>query len=296
MDLERLNAFLAVASEGSFSGAARKIFKTQPAVSQSVAALERELGQRLLVRGGGRVELTQAGELLFGFARRALHILGRGKAELEALKGLQTGKLTIGASDTTACYIMPPWLRAFRRRYPGVEIVLSNRTSPAVARQVLGHEVDFGIVTLPVQHPRLQVEEIAVREDVLICPPNHPLARRKRVRLAEMQPYSFILLDRGSSTRRFIDEQFDRAGISPKPAMEVAGIEVMKKLVELGFGLSIVPYVAVREEVSRKTLRAVSIFRKSEARKLGVIHLKREPPSPAARAFLEVMRGSAGKK
>jgi len=289
MDFERLAAFKAVAAEGSFSRAAQKLYKTQPAVSQAIGALEEELGERLFVRLGRSIEITQAGEVLLRHVQEAFGALDEGRKRIDALRGLREGLLTIGSSDTTACYILPGALRKFRRKYPGIEIVISNRTSPVILGQVLAHEADLGIVTLPIDEARVNVTELAVREDVVICSPRHPFAGRKRLRIRDLAGQPLLLLDRGSSTRHFIDSRLAQAGVTPQVAMELGSIEVIKKMVELDFGISIVPHVAVRVEVERGTLCSVGTFGKAEARRLGAIYLKRGYLPLAAQEFLAVL-------
>ena len=290
MDLERLSAFRAVAEERSFSRAAGRVYKTQPAVSQAVALLEKELGTPLFVRLGRTVELTQAGEVLLEHARQAFGTLDHARARIEALAGLRAGRLSIGTSDTTACYILPAALRVFRESYPGIEIVLSNRPSPATLEQVLSHEVDIGIITLPIDEPRVVVKELFVREDVVICSPRHALAARRRLRIGELGRHPMLLLDKGSNTRSFIDERLARAGVRPQIAMELGSIDVIKRLVQLDFGISIVPRVAVEDEVRRGELCAVGVFSAKEARRLGVIHLSRGHLALAAQEFLRMLK------
>lgn len=288
LDFERLKAFRAVALERSFSRGAKRIFRTQPAVSQSVGMLEKQIGQRLFDRMGRRVELTPAGEMLLTHVQQAFGALEEAQAQLDALGGLRRGALRLGASDTTTCYLLPPVLREFRRRYPGIEIVISNRPSPAVLQQVLARDVDLGLVTLPLRHPGIVVREAAEREDVLICAPGHPLSRRRRASLEDAARYPMILLDRGSNTRSFIDARFHAAGVTPQIAMELASIEAIQRLVQLDLGLSIVPLAAVEEEVRKGRLCALRVFRAEERRKLGFIYGKSVALPAAAREFLRL--------
>ncbi len=289
MEFERLADFVAVASEKSFSKAAAKRYKTQPAVSQSIALLEKAVGQPLFLRLRRRVELTQAGEVLLQHARSAFAALEEAKAEISGLESLEAGVVRIGASDTTTCYVLPRVLKRFRTRYPGIEIVISNRTSPVVVRQVVAGEVELGIVTLPASHPLLEVSELISREDVLICPPGHALGHRKRVTLKEVAAFPLLLLDKGSATRAFIDRQFQSAHLPQTIAMELGSIEVIKTMVQLGFGVSIVPLAAVRAEVKRNEICAVRVFSAKETRKLGAVYMRGRYLSPAARAFLEML-------
>jgi len=288
LDLERLNAFRAVAAEKSFSRGARRIFRTQPAVSQTIASLERQVGQRLFERLGRTVELTAAGKALFDRVEQAFRILAEGEAALEGLGELKHGTLRIGASDTTTCYVLPPILQRFRQQYPGVEIFITNRPSPLILQQVLARDVDLGIVTLPIRNAGIVVREALVREDVAICPPSHPLANSRRLRPADLSPFPLLLLDRGSSTRAFVDAQFRAARIEPKVAMELASIEAIKVLVRLGLGVSIIPRVAVQGEVARGELCALPLFPNSDRRRLGFIHAKSVSLSPAAGEFLNI--------
>lgn len=289
MDFERLNAFQAVAREKSFSKAAQKLFKTQPAISQAIRSLEEELGERLFLRLGRTIQMTPAGQVLFEHVQQAFEALEQGRARIEALRGLREGLLTLGTSDTTACYILPPVLQRFRRCYPGIELVIFNRPSPVVLQQVVSREVDLGVVTLPVQHPKVAVQELLIREDVVICSPRHALYGRASMELKELEDYPLLLLDRGSNTRSFIDRRLAEAGVTPNLAMELGSIEVIKKLVQLDFGVSMVPYVAVRSEIERGVLGAIRVFDDQEARRLGVIYLRGGYLSLAARTFLTML-------
>jgi len=296
LDSERLAAFRAVARRGGFSRAAAALHKTQPAISQAVRALEEDVGEELLVRLGRGVRLTAAGAILLEHVEESFAALDRARARLAARRDLEAGELALGTSDTNACYVLPPVLEAFRKRYPGVELRLSNRPSAATEAQVLAHEVDLGFVTLPAQREGLDVERMVTREDVAIFAPDHPLARRKRIRFHELLRHPLLLLDRGARTRAFLDEQIVRAAAvaSVRPpirvAMELASIEVVKRLVALGFGVSVVPRIAVAAELAAGTLCAAGVFPRAQARSLGVVTRRNARLSLAGQAFLAIMR------
>src|SRR5947207_9051919 len=166
LDSDRLRAFLAVARAHNFSRAARRLGKTQPSVSQAVARLERDLGQPLFVREGRTTRLAPAGRLLLGHAERIFDEMERARAALAGLQELRQGELVVGTSDTLAYYLLPPVFAAFRARYPGVELRLDNRPSPATAAQVADRSVDLGIVSLPLPpDPRLVFEPLVPQED-----------------------------------------------------------------------------------------------------------------------------------
>ena len=290
LDSERLRVFQAVAREGGFSRAASRLHRTQPAVSQAIRALEEDVGEPLFVRLGRGVRLTPAGEVLLEHTDRSFAVLDAARERLQALQSLEAGSLVIGTSDTNACYLLPPVLGDFRKRYPGVELRISNRPSPVTEQQVLAREVDLGFVTLPVASDRLTAIDLAAREDVAILPPDHPLASRKRVRVEDLRDEPWLLLDRGSRTRSWLDERLAGSRGRGRIAMELASIEAIKRLVALGFGVSVVPRISVVAEVASGELACASIFPLREARRVGVVHLRGAPLARAAAAFLAIAR------
>jgi len=290
ISVEQLTAFRAVAEEESFTRAAEKVFRTQPAISQAIRSLEEELGERLFTREGRKSSLTQAGRIFLEHVEEAFETLEQGKLRIDALKDLQEGELTISTSDTTAYYILPDVLKEFRDQYPGVDVRIHCKPSPISAEQVMNREADIGIVTLPIENPKLSSEPLILREDVAICSPSHELVRRKRISFQELAEYPLLLLDRGSNTRTYINQRFSEAGIKPKVIMELGSIEVIKKLVQLKFGISIVPLIALHQEVEQGTLKAMRIFKKSECRSLGIIYPEKGIHSLAARIFVEMLR------
>lgn len=290
MNIEQLYAFRAVAETRSFTGAAERLFRTQPAVSQAVRSLEEEVGEKLFTRHGRISTLTQAGHILLEHVEEAFEALEKGRLRIDALKDLRGGSLTISTSDTTAYYILPEVLMNFRKRYPGVDVRIHCRPSPLSAGQVVSNEADIGIVTLPIHDSKLASERLILREDVAICAPGHDLAGHRRAAFHTLVKYPLLLLDRGSNTRTYIDRRFHEAGLSPKIVMELGSIEVIKKLVQLDFGVSIVPLIALQDELQKQSLRAIRIFRKAECRELGVIYPVKGVSSLAARVFMEMLR------
>ncbi len=292
MELERLNAFLAVAREKTFTRAAETLFRTQPAVSQSIRLLEEDLGEPLFLRLGRSAVLTEAGQILLEHVNQAFDAFDQGRIRIQALKELREGRLSISASDTTTCFILPDILRLFRDRYPGIELRILNRPSPEAARQVADRETDIGIVTLPIDHPKLKTEAIVAREDVAICAPSHSLASRSRIAFRDLLSYPLLLLDQGSNTRRFFDTKLAETGLVPDITMELGSIEVIKKMVEMDFGVSIVPHIAVVSEVSQGKLGVLHLFGKTECRQLGFVYPSKGVLPLAARVFMKLMKAS----
>jgi DNA-binding transcriptional LysR family regulator len=295
LDSDRLLAFATVAREGGFSRAARVLGKTQSAVSQAVIQLERDVGSALFVRDGRATRLTRAGEELLQRAERVFSEMEAARRTISALGELRTGALCIGTSDTLACHLLPPVFRAFRMRFPGIELKLENRPSPETLQAVRERRVDLGVVVLPLAEvdgsraiaDKVDVVSLVPHVDTVICLPAHRLARRKTVRARDLADESLLLLDRTTGTRAHIDTAFERARIRPRVTMEMGSVEVLKRLVELGFGVSIVPAMAVRNEVQRGTLAAVGFSSGGPKRRVGVITPRNASLSPATAAFVE---------
>jgi DNA-binding transcriptional LysR family regulator len=291
LDTERLRTFLAVARARNFSRAARRLGKTQPSVSQAVARLERDVGQPLFVREGRVTHLAPAGRLLVEHAERIFEEMDRAQARLSGLHELRAGDLVVGASDTLAYYLLPPVLATFRSRHPGIELRLDNRPSPATLAALRGAErpVDVGVVTLPLPGAELvRREPLVPARDVLICPPGHPLARRRRVHVRQLAGEPLVLLDRTTGARPALDAAFARSGFRPRVTMEMSSVEVLKRLVELGFGLSVVPALAVEREVHAGTLVALPLGGLLVTRSIALV--LPAAPAPAATAFARIAR------
>jgi DNA-binding transcriptional LysR family regulator len=203
-----------------------------------------------------------------------------------------TGSVSVGTSDTWATHLLPPVFAAFRRAHPNVELRLDNRPSPAIAEKVAARELDLGVVSLPL--PRgsgavdalLQVPLLAQR-DVVIAPPTHPLAKKQRVKLADLARHPLVLLDRTTASRAWLERLFAAHAVAPRVAMEMSSLEVLKRLVELDFGVSVVPELAVEDEVRAGRLVARPLAG-VERRMVGLLL----PPTPgrAAEAFAALAR------
>lgn len=291
---ERLHALVEVARHEGFSRAARALGRTQSSLSQLVLALEEDVGAALLVREGRRTRPTEAGRVLLVHAERVLAELARARAEIDALGDLTRGRLVLGTTDTLSMYVLPPALAELRKRHPGIELVLDHRPSPEIARRVAEGTVDLGIVTLPLPGRApddVRTEPLAPLEDVLVCPAGHALARKKeRVTAAEIAKEPLLLLDRTTASRAAFDAFLEARGVSAHVAMEMASVEVLLRLVELGFGVTVVPEVAARDAKGRgRALQAVPVAG-LRPRQVGLVTATVGPLSPAARAFADIVR------
>ena len=295
LDADRLLAFTTVARERGFSRAARVLGKTQSAVSQAVIQLERDVGAALFVRGGRATLLTDAGVALLQHTDRIFSEMNAARDHIASLGELKTGTLVVGTSDTLACHFLPPVFRAFRAKYPGIDLRLENRSSPATAHAVAERRVDVGVVVLPLpegqggprgQQDRVVVTPLVAHVDAVICQPSHPLALRKRAKPRDLENEPLLLLDRSTGSRAYVETAFEHAGVRPHVTMETGSVEVLKRLVELGFGVSIVPEMAVRAEVSQGALGMVEFSSGEPKRQIGLMTLATEALGRAAEAFV----------
>lgn len=289
---DRLRLFDAVVRFGGFSAAARALEVTQSSVSQSLAALEREVGQPLFDRSSRKLRLTEAGFVLHAHARGVLDSLEQASAALQRLEVVVTGRLALGATDTLATHLLPPVFAAFRKEHPGVELHLDNRTSPAIAEKVAARELDLGVVSLPLPRVSAGVEALTqvplvAQRDVVIVPRGHELASRKTVRLSDVAKFPLVLLDGTTASRAWLERHFALAKLRPRVAMEMSSLEVLKRLVELDFGISVVPELAVVDEVKAKRLVAIPLSG-AERRMVGL--LLPRVPTRAASAFAKLAR------
>lgn len=296
MDLYQLRGFYEIARERSFTRAADKLFLTQPAISLQIKALEGELGQLLFDRQRREISLTAAGEVLYDHVRQIFAHLDEARSEIAALREELGGRLVIGTSDTNCTYILPGLLEEYCQRYPRVELDIRNRMSLEIASLVAADEVDIGLVTLPVRHRDVCERVLFQRREVLVCRPDHPLGKRKRVRLDAMIEFPLLALQRGSTSRQLLDAALAERQLQPQIAMELGSIEVLKRFVEIGLGIAIVPRVAIDVEVERGSLCAVRVDG-LRAGQVGTIERRHRRPSAAAAAFIELIQAQlAGKK
>lgn len=286
---DRLRLFDAVLRLGGFSAAARALGLTQSSVSQSIAALEADVGQPLFDRSSRKLSLTEAGQALKGQVAGVLDALEQTRAALQQLDQVLTGTLLLGATDTLATHVLPPVFAAFRKGHPGVELRLDNRPSPAIAEKVAARELDLGVVSLPLPHGSTAVQALTQvplveQRDVVIVPRGHALAKRSKVRLLDLAKFPLVLLDRTTASRAWLERHFAVEKLTPRVAMEMSSLEVLKRLVELGFGISVVPELAVRAEKKLVALQLIG----AERRMVGLVMPR--VPTRVAVAFAAISR------
>lgn len=293
MDLKVLEAFCRIVELRSFSRAAEAVSLTQPTVSAHIKTLEAEVGLALFDRAGRRVAPTRAGELFYGYARRILTIRDEARRALREHKGGLSGHLTVAGSSIPAAYLLPVLVAAFKRKHPAVTLTLAGGDSRSVARGVMEGRFELGAVGGRFEEGRLAFERFAADELVLVVPARHAWAARTTVRPVELMREPLIVRERGSGTRKALEDALARRGLDPGSlavAMEVASNEAIRQAVKAGAGLAVVSRRAVADDIRYGQLAALRVQGVRLARDFYLVTHRSRPRSPLADAFLAFLR------
>lgn len=298
MDLHQLQAFEAVARERSFTRAAESLFLTQPAVTRQIAALEAELRTRLFDRLGRSVQLTASGEALHRYAEAIVRLTREAEQAVAEIGTGAAGRLSVGASSTLATYVLPPLLRAFRETHPNVELGIHTGVSADVLDMVRAGRVDVGLVTSgeSIRDPLLVPTVLADYETRVVVPPGHALVQSDRaatLRATDLAagPLMLILMETGTNLRAYVDGLLSAAGVTNAPVtMELDNVEAIKRMIEAGLGISLLPEVSVRAEVAGGRLVALSLSDVPRASRRMALVVRQNKYVPAAlRSFMDLL-------
>jgi DNA-binding transcriptional LysR family regulator len=290
MYIDMFKVFCDLAETGSFSKAATLNGITQSAVSQQVRAVEDKFQVRLVERGRRNFALTAEGTAFLDASREILEVYDNLDHRLHELRNVVAGELRIASIYSIGLHELPPFLKDFREKYPGVELHVEYRRSQQIYTQVANGDVDFGLVAFPAKRIGLQAEIFSEDELVVICHPNHALAGRKEIALRELNGEKFIAFEPDLPTRKVIDKHLRDESVEIEHAMEFDNIETVKRAVEIESGVSIVPGNTVRREVEDGVLHAISIEGPRLSRPLGVLTKRNRTRSPAHKEFVEALK------
>jgi DNA-binding transcriptional LysR family regulator len=294
-ELPHLATFARAAERGSFTEAAADLGVTQAAVSQRIAALERELRASLFHRRAGRIALSEAGEQLYELARKILDLHEEARRSLGGFHPSISGELPIAASSVPAECYLPALLSAFREKFPEVHVRASVGDSRSVIEEVTKGRATLGLVGQRAERSSLVSEPIGTDTLVLILAPGHPLARRKSISLEVLAREPLIIREPGSGTRCALKKGLEQAGSSLDAmtiSLEMGSNAAIKDAVRRGLGVSFVSRSTVERELSAGELASARVRGLALTRDLFAVHHRRRPLSPAASAFLRFLKAN----
>ena len=295
MHIETLKIFCELVETGSFSRAAERNFVTQSAVSQQVRALETRFKRKLLerVRGQRELRLTKEGEAFYQESRGVLAAYTRLEERMRSLSGTVSGTVHVATVYSIGLHELPPAIRRFMELYPEAKIDLEYSRTTSIVRDVLAGTVELGVVAYPKKKSGLKIVPVGGDRLVLICPPGHPLAGRKKVSARELDGQAFVLFERDIPTRQATDRILRAHGVAVRRVAEFDNIETIKRAVEVGFGLAVVPRPSVLDEQRSGQLAVVALAEPEWTRAVGIIHRTDRTLGAAARKFIELLKAQS---
>ncbi|HOL84555.1 MAG TPA: LysR family transcriptional regulator [Thermoclostridium caenicola] len=287
LDLYRI--FAEVARCRSFSGAAKALFMTQPAVSLAVMNLEKELGTRLFIRTPKGVSLTNEGKLLYEYISSAMNLVRMGEAKVAESCGLESGELKIGVGDTVSKYFLLPHLEEFHRNYPNIKLRVINRTTPELCAMVKAGEVDLAICNLPIRDPSLSVRVCGTIHDIFVCGEKYREACRGIRRLEQIVELPLILLETKSNSRQYVERFMLSRGIKLQPEIELGSHDLLLEFARFNFGIACVIEEFSQDYLQNGLLWKIELEETIPERAIGFCTLKSVPLSPSSARFVEIV-------
>jgi DNA-binding transcriptional LysR family regulator len=290
MELHPLRVFLTVAMEKSFSRAAEKLLRTQPAISLSIQRLEVELGERLIDRSAKDLLLTDAGKVVLDYARRFENLQGELENSLAEMRDKSAGRLTIGANESSTLYLLDH-IERYRRQFPKIKVQIRRSLSSKIPAELIDGDLELGILTYDPEDERL-VSKVIYRDHLaFIVSPKHRLAAQGEVSISELSDEQFIAHNVVSPYRAVVLREFQRHKVPLHMDLEMPTIEAIRKMVQRNEGVAFLPRMCVDEEIRQGILHEVKVKEMDVDRKIRLVYPARRVLSHAAQAFLEVVGG-----
>ncbi|MBA3713559.1 MAG: LysR family transcriptional regulator [Pyrinomonadaceae bacterium] len=289
MNNRDLKIFLAVAERLNYTRAGEDVHLSQSGVSVRVRELERELGVKLFEQLGKKVALTDAGRLLEPYARRVVAAVDDARQAIEEFRGLERGRVRIGASTTPGMYLVPRIIAEFKRRYPKIEVTLKINDTRGVEEDVLRNEYDFGFVGGHlIGGDDVVVTAWHTDELLLIVAPNHALAHHRAINLRQIANEQFIFRERGSATQAVVESTLHKANLHLEAVIELGNPEAIKQGVQSGLGIAFISQFAIETERRAKTLVALKVKNLKITRELRIVYRKDKHLPRAAVEFIKL--------
>lgn len=290
MQIESLKVFCDLAETESFTKAAQINQVTQSAVSQQISSLERLFKSLLIERSKKHFRLTREGQVLYDYSKQVVQTFNALQHKLEEIKEIISGTIRVATIYSIGLHDLPPYLKKFLKAYPTVNVHVEYRRANQVYEDVIGNVVDVGLVAYPARDSKLEIYPLRKDPLVLICHPQHPLARSKTLKLKNLTGQKFIGFEPDIPTRRALDKILKDHAVQVRHVMEFDNIETVKRAVEIDAGVAIVPKGTVVQEVAKQTLAQVALDDGEFFRPLAAIYKKNKVLSPAIKEFLAVLK------
>ncbi|MBI3650966.1 MAG: LysR family transcriptional regulator [Acidobacteria bacterium] len=295
MEHRLLKTFKAVAEAGSFTHAAVRIHLTQAAVSVHIKQLEEEIGTPLFLRVNKKLFLTDAGRLLLSHTEKILRAHDAAQNDLAAITEASRARLHLGVSSTSfTLNPLPEILSELKRLHTLLDLSVVGGTSEWIIEQIVANKMDAGVVSLPVEASDVTTEMLKSDKLAAVMSPQHRFANLRVITAEQLAGEPLILGEKGGNTRRLIDLFFEKSGLSPVIVMELQRTEAIIKMVELDFGVTILPQAPLQRDVARGRLRAVRVKELNLKWQFGIAYLKSDYVPPAVRSFLKLCRAYVG--
>jgi len=289
VDINQLEVLVAVARERSFSRAAEVLGRTQPAISQAVRRLEQEIGEKLFDRSSKDGTLTAAGEVLIEHAQHILNLRNSAGRALRDLRELQEGRVTISANEHTVFCLLPV-IAEFRRSHPRIKVEVRRGVASRIPREVTLRDVELGVISFAPDDPSIKAVPVMTDSLVVIVAPDHRLAKAETISINDLGEEILIAHNAQSPYRAKVIEAFERHRTRMNIAIELPSLEAIKKIVQRGAGVALVPKLAAEDEVRSGALAAVKVKELKLERKLNIIYRRNSALSHAANAFVEMAK------
>src|SRR5258705_10123732 len=290
MQIESLKVFCVLAETESFTKAAQINQVTQSAVSQQISSLERQFKSLLIERSKKKFRLTREGQVLYEYSKQIIQTFEALQSRLQEIKDIISGTIRVATIYSIGLHDLPPYLKRFLKAYPTVNVHVEYRRANQVYEDVMGNVVDLGLVAYPTRDHRLEIFPLRKDPLVLICHPQHPLARNKSLKLKALSGQKFIGFEPDIPTRRALDKILRENSVEVQHVMEFDNIETVKRAVEIDAGVAIVPQGTVLQEVAKQTLAQINLDDGDFFRPLAAIYKKNKVLSPAMKQFLSILK------
>ncbi|GAA0756785.1 LysR family transcriptional regulator [Clostridium sartagoforme] len=287
--LDLYKVFCQVAKSKSFSKASKELYMTQPAVSQAVMQLERELDIRLFNRTPKGVTLTNEGKLLFEYVNSAINLISSGEEKILESKDLTVGELKIGVGDTISKYFLLPYLEIFHNKYPNLKFKIINGTTSELCDLIKSGEIDIAICNLPINDSSLEVKPCGKVKDIFVCGEKYKDLTNKKIPLEEMVKYPLIFLEPSSNSRKYVEKFMLSKGVKISPEFELGSFDLLLEFAKINLGIACVVKEFSKEYLEKGLLYEVKILEEIPSRSIGVCYLKKVPLSLASTKFVEIL-------